>query len=263
MNVLKKIYNIIKSNPILSGVASCAIFAAILWLIRIIDWDFVNSHISFAMEFIKSNISFAMEFIKSNIWLVVNTTAIIGIIIAVKKERGGNQKRFNDAYKKIAEIYYLLASNEFAAIDKSEKEKCENGHWFRHFVNLGSFYFNLEKMSVFSSNELTFIRFIKSFSDRYEGKEMPMPDVKFFYHFLLFIEHAEKTNTLLSEGVKKIDTSIFGETIAIYKKLLGIFDYNKVIEYIKESGFCKERVQKMLELAAKYNIRPHLDKFNK
>ena len=168
----------------------------------------------------------------------------------LRKEREKNQDDFNAAHAKIAEIYYISARDELFAIKQGEKEEYENEHWFRHFICLASFYSALTKMSKFSSNELHFIRFVKKFPDEY-NKNVPMPDIKFFHHLLLFIEHSEK-----------IDAVIFEETKITYNKLLKTLDYDKVIEHIKTIGFGKERTETLLKLAEYYRDKGYLEKYN-
>jgi hypothetical protein len=166
----------------------------------------------------------------------------------LKEEREKNQNNFNAAYKKIAEIYYILAKDESSAVNECKNKECKDKHWLRHFMYLSSFYYALNKMSIFKDdNELIFIRLVRKFTYEY-NKNMLMPDVKFFYHFLLFIEHSEKLNT-----------AIFEETKMTYNQLLKIFDYNKIVEYIANSEFDKERVQKLLKLAECYKDKAYLE----
>jgi len=168
----------------------------------------------------------------------------------LKKENERNESKFNSIYAKIAEIYYAFTRDELFAIKQGEKEEYENEHWFRHFMCLASFYSILTEMSEFSSNELHFIRFVKKFPDEY-NKNVPMPDIKFFYHLLLFIEYSEK-----------IDAVIFEETKITYNKLLKTLDYDKVIEHIKTIGFGKERTENLLKLAEYYRDKGYLEKYN-
>jgi hypothetical protein len=165
----------------------------------------------------------------------------------LKKEREENENKFNNAYKKIAEIYYIFARDELSTINESKNEEYKNTHWTRHFMCLASFYYALTKMSKFSDNELHFIRLVKKFADKY-NKSVPMPDIKFFHHFLTFIEHSEK-----------IDTTIFEETKTIYNKLLKIFKYSKIRECIGKSEFNEERVPKHLKLAERYKDPAYLE----
>jgi hypothetical protein len=163
----------------------------------------------------------------------------------LEKEQKENEKKFNNAYKKIAEIYYILARDELSAINESKNE-----HWFGHFMCLASFYYALTKMSKLDKNELIFVRLVKKFANEY-NENIPMPDVKFFYHLLTFIEHSEK-----------IDTTIFEETKTIYNKLLKIFDYDKIVEYIKNSEFDEEKVPNFLKLAKSYKEKEYLKVFH-
>jgi hypothetical protein len=162
-----------------------------------------------------------------------------------------NENKFNGAYKKIAEIYYIFARDELSAINKGKNEEYKNEHWFWHFMCLASFYYALTKMSKFSDNELIFVRFVKKFANEY-NENIPMPDIKFFYHFLTFLEHSEKIS-----GV------IFEETKIIYNKLLKIFDYDKVIKCIEKSEFDEEeKVPSLLKLAERYKDKEYLKIFN-
>jgi len=167
------------------------------------------------------------------------------------KERKENEKKFNSAYKKIAELYYISAENELSKVNESKDEKGKNEHWFKHLMCLASFYYALTRMSEFSDdNEDIFIGLVKKFAKEYNAN-MPRPDVKFFYHFLLFIEHSEKKKAIFLKDIK-----------AIYNKILEIFDYDKIIEDIKNSEFDKERVQILLKLAEFYKDKAYLKRFN-
>jgi hypothetical protein len=178
----------------------------------------------------------------------------VGVLIkeTTEKERKENESKFNGAYKKIAELYYISARDELSKVNESKDEKDKNEHWFYHFAYLASFYYALNRMSKLSNNEIHFIRFVKKFTDEY-NKCTLMPDVKFFHHFLPFIEYSENINGI-----------IFEETKIIYNKLLKIFDYNKITEYIGKSEFGeeKERDQKLLTLAKRYKDKEYLKRFD-
>jgi len=169
-----------------------------------------------------------------------------------EKEREKNESKFNGAYKKIAESYYISARDELSKVNENKDEKDKNEHWFNHFMCLASFYYALTRMSKLSNNEIHFIRFVKKFTDEYHKCTL-MPDVKFFHHFLPFIEHSENINGI-----------IFEETKIIYNKLLKIFEYNKITEYIGKSEFGeeKERDQKLLTLAKRYKDKEYLKRFD-
>jgi hypothetical protein len=171
----------------------------------------------------------------------------------LKEERKKNESKFNNAYKKIAELYYISARDELPKVNESKNEKDKNEHWLYHFLCLGSFYYALSKMSKFDYNEVYFIRLVKKFTDEYH-KYTLMPDVKFLHHFLIFIEYSEN----IKNGI------VLEETKIIYNKLLKIFDYDKIIEYIGKSDFDeeKERIQKLLALAKHYKDKEYLKIFN-
>jgi hypothetical protein len=61
----------------------------------------------------------------------------------LKKEKGENEKKFNGAYKKIAEMYYISARDELFKVNESKNEEYKNEHWFNHFMRLASFYYIL------------------------------------------------------------------------------------------------------------------------
>jgi len=202
---------------------------------------------------VKDFSSIFLNFINALVTVIVLWLTIVvprhkkGIEETLKKDREKNQDNFNAAYKKIAEVYYIFARDELTHIKEGKKEEYKDEHWYRHFIYLGDFYFSLSKMNVFSDNELFLMQLTKKFFDTYrdyKDKGMPVPDIKFFYHFLPFIEYSEKINKAMHNEAKDI-----------YHGLLEIIDYDKIKESFNKSNWVKERIQKTLILAERYKDR--------